>query len=139
MVINRTQARTYHFRFCAVRNRRESLYFLFACLLLTLFGWRNLDKPYPGDQSLFILLFGHLIALALLAQLMVILKCFRERLVLGLIMSASAISLVRGLLPSIAAPSTRLIRETSFLLWALASLVSLTMFLSARKYKGTSG
>jgi hypothetical protein len=136
--MNENQSGSYHSRFCAVRNKRESIYFLVACLLLTLYGWRNLGKAYPIGQSLFILLLGHLTALALLTQLMVVLKCFRERLVLGLIMATSAIGLIRGLLPSLTAAATPLVRESCFFLWAASSLVSLTMLLSAYNSKGAN-
>jgi hypothetical protein len=127
----------YHFSFCALRNTREALYFvLFSTLMVFLTG-RDLGNPLGTRQSLFMLVFGHLIVLVFLVRLFALLGCFRERLVLALAMAWLVIGLISGLPSKYLPASALLIRGASFLLWVVALAVSVSMLASARRKRNT--
>ncbi len=125
----------YHGRFCALRHRTQALYFLLPCLALAVVSWRSLDRPF-ATQGLFTLVFGHVTALMFLTYLMLLLKCFRERLVISLAMIQSLVGLLRGLFPGFTALSTSFTGWVCFLLWVLACVVSLSMLLSTLRSDG---
>lgn len=131
MAINPNRSIAYHSRFCALRNKREALCFLLVCCTLAFLCWRDLHKGLPEGQGRLTLLLGHLTGLLLLAQLMLLFRCFRERAVLALAMIWFAVGLVQGLLPAVIEPAVAAVREASFLLWVVAAAISASMLASA--------
>ncbi len=126
---------TYHSRFCPLRNKKAALYFVAVSVALTVLTWRDLGKPFSNGQGLYILLLGHLTALALLGKLFVLLKCLRERLTLALGIVSVVAGLVTGLVAGHASLPTGLIRGGSFLLWVVASGISISMLFSSLRGK----
>ncbi len=123
----------YHSRFCALRNKKEALGFVLVSMLIAFLSWRDLGKPLINTQGLFTVLLGHLTALAVLLQLFLLLRCFRERLVLGLGMTSLTIGLGEDLLPGVLEPATTALRALALLIWVVALGVSVSMFASALK------
>jgi hypothetical protein len=120
-----------HSRSCAARNWTTSLLFLLFCGFEALLCWRELAQPLPDYRASIVLLLGYDFVVFLLADLMLSFRCLRERIVLtlGLVSFVKAVAV--GVAPWLFASNARAVREFSFILWAAASLVSLSLLKSA--------
>jgi hypothetical protein len=137
MVLDSGRSRTYHSRYCALRNAGEAVGFVLVSATIAFLCWRDLGKALARPQGRFVVLTGHLIALGLLAQLFVFLRCFRERVLLGLGMGWLALGFVEDLLPRLLEPVAPALRTLSLLIWVLAVGVSLSVFVSALRNGAT--
>jgi hypothetical protein len=88
-----------------------------------------LGKPFPEYSLYSALLDAALIAWC--ATLLVIFTCLRERLVLGLFTIRIVIGLISRFVPSLINPVAGPVRYAFLVLWILASLVTLSMFIDA--------
>jgi len=122
---------TPHWRYCAARNKRVSLFFVLFSGLQALLWWRALNKPLPSGRESIVFYIALITSLVFLAELMVSFKCFRERCAIALAMSTFAIELARRLLPNLVAPFAGIIPAISLLLWMVVLLVSLSLLRSA--------
>ena len=120
-----------HARFCAVRNWKASLVFLLFSTFEGVLCWRELTAPLPAQRASTVTLLGYSFVVLLLVDVMLSLRCFRERIVLSLGILGFLKAILVGVAPGLIALDARTVREFSFLLWATASLISLSMFLSA--------
>jgi hypothetical protein len=83
-----------------------------------------------------ITLLGHGIAIAVLAQLLAVFKCLRERIVLTLGIIRLAVGLIGGVEPDWIRPVAVTVKQGSFALWILAGIISLSMLISAAQVRG---
>ncbi len=119
-----------HATLCANRNSRIALIFVALSGMGVALSWRSLHNQDPVKIDMVFLL-GHLIAIAVLIQLFVTLKCIRERLALGLATAKLSLGLFSGLVPSVVSPTSRLVKVGSLLLWVLAAILSISMLASS--------
>lgn len=121
-----------HSRYCANRNVWVAFAFVAFCLMEAILSWRSLGKEQSA-QPVGIILLGHGVAIAVLAQLLAVFKCLRERIVLSLGIVRLAAGLFRGLAPGWVSPVAVTVRQGSLALWVLAGIISLTMLVSAAR------
>lgn len=121
-----------HSRYCANRNIGVAFAFLAFCCMEAILSWRALGKEYPAQHGVMILL-GQAVAIAVLAQLLTVFRCLRERIVLSLSIVRLATGLVAGLAPGWVSPAAVSIRLGSLALWCLAGIISLSMLISASR------
>jgi hypothetical protein len=89
-------------------------------------SWRGLDKPISRPDV--IELPFYILGVVVYAPLFwMILRCFTERLVIGIAMVDRAISVVSWFVPSLFNPVTVFVSRASFALWIVAFLLSLKM------------
>src|SRR6185437_10771275 len=121
-----------HSRYCANRNLWVAFAFVAFCLMEAILSWRSLGKEQSA-QPVGIILLGHGVAIAVLAQLLVVFKCLRERIVLSLGIVRLAEGLFGGLAPGWVSPVAVTLRPANLALWVLAGIISLTMLVSAAR------
>ncbi|HEU0046247.1 MAG TPA: hypothetical protein VFQ43_01425 [Nitrososphaera sp.] len=121
----------FHALYCPIKNTKSAL-FLVACFSwVTFVGWKGLHKA-PEHPSFIELLF-FIFAAAIYAKGLMIFKCFRERLVLGIVIASLVTDEVSGFFPAIVGPYAHLVKSVKLVLWVLCLLVSLTMFVQSAR------
>jgi hypothetical protein len=122
---------TYHARFCALENWKVSLiFFLFSALQVVL-RWRAVGGSPRGQEQTVIFYVGVVAVIAALGDLVVALKCFRERVVLALTIVSLVFILVKASCPDVVAPVATASERAMLILWMIACAVSLSMLVSA--------
>lgn len=122
----------FHARNCAIANSRTSIIFVAFCALEVFLSWRVLGKTFPAYNLVGV--FRDIVMIMVCAKLLLIFRCFRERLVVGIVMLRYVISLVSGFMPTVFNRAAGPIRSVDLALWVLALIVSLSMLIhSARK------
>jgi hypothetical protein len=124
-------SRRAHERFCANDNRAVSLGAFVFCALLVIISIRSLNRPYSWSYGLAVLLIGHLGAAFFVAELMIIFKCARERLVLGLILTTIIVGFLFELHLSYAAGYFSFARAFTLFLWIMAAVGSMASVFSS--------
>ena len=118
-----------HALYCPVKNSRSAL-FLVACFSMMVFvGWKGLHKA-PEHKSIVELLF-YIVVAAALARLLVAFTCWRERLVITVVIVSLLIGVVTGFVPSIFRQHTEVLRSGKLALSLLGLLVSLTVLVQS--------
>ena len=130
------QSSTYHSRFCALRHWKVALTFFLFCVLQVILRWRELGKPPQGEQQSVIFYVAVVAIIATLGQLVIALKCFRERVVLILAIVSGTFILVKALWPAQIAAVAVTSERALLTLWIVASAVSLSMLVSALRGRG---
>jgi hypothetical protein len=120
-----------HTRFCAAKNWRTALGLLLFSAVEAFICWTELAKPLADHRSSVVVLLGYGCAVFILIQIALPLRCYRERVVLALAIVSFLKAILVGLGPGLVAPGAHFARELSFLLWAAASLTSLSLLYSA--------
>ena len=121
----------FHALYCPVKNAKSAL-FLVAYFSLQAFGnWKGLHEA-PEHLDLVSLSFI-IIVVAMLAKSLVNFTCFRERLVLGLIIVSFVTGEVYGFFPGIVGPYAYLVKFGDLALSLLGLLVSLTMLVQSAR------
>ena len=122
----------FHARYCAVKNIRTALFFVAFFTLEVFVSWRGLDGPFR-HPSLIELPFI-IVTVAIGLRLLLMFRCFIERLVLGLSLINIVTGVVSAYVPAIGmGPFADLIRSGKLSLWVFVLIVSLGMLvLSAR-------
>jgi hypothetical protein len=131
--MTRTQSNEeYHQQYCIVKNARSALV-LVLCLALVVFAsWRALRTPMQEVRVIELPLY--VLVAAIFVKCLVIFRCFRERLIVGLAMVSLAIGGASGLFPVRVGPFADLIKYGKFGLWTVALLISLSALVdSARR------
>ena len=114
-----------HALYCPVNNSRSAL-FLVACFSLMVFvGWKGLHKA-PEHKSIVEILF-YIVVAAGLARLLVAFTCWRERLVITVVIVSLLIGVVTGFVPSVFRQHAEALRSGKLASSLLGLLVSLTM------------
>jgi hypothetical protein len=120
-----------HALYCPVKNAKSAL-FLVVCFSVVVFvSWKGLHKP-PEHPDFVLLLFAILVV-AMLAKWLVTFTCFRERLVLGLVIVTMVAGQVESFVPSIVSQHVETVKSGHLALSLLGLLVSLTMFVQAAR------
>ncbi len=119
----------YHRQYCTMSNTRVALTLTLSLVLVVFVSWIDVSKPVQRI-SLFNLVL--LISVEImLARGLAIFRCFRERLILGVIMTTLAISVVSELLHFRNESNAELINYSEFGLWVLALLLSLSALVNS--------
>jgi hypothetical protein len=117
-----------HSRFCASRNVKVALLYVAFCGVCVFLSWRPSHALPVPDRGL---PFGLLVAIVILAQVAFAVKCVRERVAVGAMMVSLASALVAEVAPGVVSPVAGLLRITDYLLWGLATVISVSMFVSS--------
>lgn len=121
----------FHALYCPVKNTKSAL-FLVACFSVTAFvGWKGLYKP-PENPSYLELVFA-IIVVGLLTTWLAHFTCFRERLVLSVIIVSLVTEQVESFEPSLFSQHTQTIRFGSIALSLLGLIVSVTMLVQSAR------
>jgi hypothetical protein len=124
----------YHQRYCALRNRKASLIFFAYCLFEVLIRWHSLGRGQEIEPRSVIFYIAVVAVIAALGDLVVALKCFRERLVLAIAIVSFVFVLLKGVLHSLITAVGGTVGRVFLIVWIIAMLVSLSMVVSA--YRG---
>jgi hypothetical protein len=90
---------------CVTRNKRKALLaLLFSCVLLTA-CLRDLHKPFNGEREPVWVILGITCVIGLMTYLIARIRCWHERLWLGLAATGGLVVLVKGLFPVVVAPA----------------------------------
>lgn len=128
-----------HERFwCGFTHIRIAWVFVVFCGWSVFLNWRGLDKPFSRPDAIE-LPFYVLIVVVYAPILWMVLRCFTERLVIGIAAVHMAIAVFSWFVPSLFAPSlfnpvTVSIRRTFLVLWIVAFLLSLNMPVQAVRH-----
>jgi hypothetical protein len=114
----------YHRRYCALTNTRAALVLVLCLAVIAFVSWIGLRKPV--QQVSVIELPLYIIVEILLVKCLIIFRCFRERLIVGLAMVSLAIGSSSGFIPARIGPLPELIKYGKFGLWTFALLISLS-------------
>ncbi|MGB7281029.1 MAG: hypothetical protein WBE13_02110 [Candidatus Acidiferrum sp.] len=121
----------FHELYCPVKNAKSALLLVAYFSLAAFDNWKGLHKP-PDRPDLVTLAFL-IIVVALLAKSLLYFTCFRERLVLGLVIVCLVTGGVYGFFPAILGPSAHLMELGKLALSLLGLLVSLTMLIQSAR------
>lgn len=80
-------------------------------------------------------MFGLVSAVWILVYLFVAMKCIRERVVLGCVIASLIIRFVSEAAPGAVNADAGLLESTRHMLWGLATVVSITMLVSAIRFR----
>jgi hypothetical protein len=128
-----------HERFwCGFTHIRVAWVFVVCCGWSVFLSWRELDKPF-SRPNVIEFPFYVLIAGVYAPILWMRLRCFAERLVIGIVAVRMAIAIFSWFVPRLFAPSlfnpaTVLLRRTFLILWIVAFLLSLAMPIQAVRH-----
>ena len=120
-----------HALHCPIKNVKSALFVVGSFCVITFASWNGLHKPLAHDSlaQLIIVIF----VLAMLAQLFVEFTCFRERLVLGIIIISLLTMEVQGFAPSVFSKHVELVKSVKFASVLIGLFVSLTMLIQAAR------
>lgn len=114
-----------HTRYCPIRNSIGALFFV-ACLSILAFGSWNGLRQTPDHHKLFVPLFL-ILTFTLLARPLAAFTCFRERLVIGLVVFVLVADEVVRFMPTVSRQYVQLAKRTELTLLLLGLVVTLTM------------
>src|SRR5579863_1440085 len=121
----------YHRRYCALTNTRAALVLVLCLAVVVFVGWNGLGKPL--QQVSVIELPLYIFVEALFVICLVIFRCFRERLIMGLAMVSLVIGGASGFVPVRVGPFADLIKYGEFGLWTFALLISLSALITSAR------
>jgi hypothetical protein len=119
-----------HARYCAIKRTRIALCFVAVCLLMLYLNWRDLGKPYSRASTYD--LFWEVVSIAACYELLMVFRCLRERIVVGLLMLIAIRVVVSRFVPALQNEFASPLRYIFLMLWTLALLTSLSMVVSPR-------
>ena len=120
-----------HWRNCIVRNRLTAYSALVYSTALLWGSIRELHRPFPAVHLSFREHWASGYGTILLVYLFWRVRCARERLWLGIALLYDAIFAARVLIPTLVAPAMGIIKILVLLLWAVATIVSISFAVSA--------
>jgi hypothetical protein len=121
-----------HALYCPVKNAKSALFLVAFFCLTSFLSWKGLNKPlehYSLGQLLVVAIF----AVAVVATWLVEFTCFRERLVLGIVIINLLTMEVQGFVPSVFSKHVEMVKSAKLALGFLGLLVSLTMLIDAAR------
>ena len=122
-------AQEIHARYCPVKNAKSALFLVAYFSLAAFENWKGLHQA-PEHLDLVRLSFV-VIVLAMLAKPLVNFTCFRDRLVIVLVIGSFVAGEVYGFFPAIVGPYANVVRLGKLALSLLGLLVSLTMLVQS--------
>jgi hypothetical protein len=120
-----------HALYCPIKNAKSALFVVASFSVISLASWNGLDKPpahYRLDELLVVIF-----VVAVVAQLLVGFTCFRERLLLGIIIINLLTMEVQGFVPSVFSKHVELLKSAKFASVLIGLFVSLTMLIQAAR------
>lgn len=126
-----------HGLYCPIRNAKGALFLVASFSLVAFVGWKGLHKPFEHPDVLELLFV--VIIVAMLAKWLAAFTCFRNRLVIGIVIVNLVIVTgeVTRFLPSIFGQYAEIVKSGKLGLWLLGLLVSASMLVqSFRTAKG---
>lgn len=127
--------RAAHSRYCAARNKKTATVFLCISALEVAWHWGAISRALPRPPASMYVFVGLIAALVLMFDLMLSLRCFRERLVLGLGAASFLIALIEQMSPDLAASVLARAGQLILLLWVVAAFTSASLLLSATGWR----
>jgi len=128
-MIQRQSNKEVHSRYCANKSLRVALCFVAVCLLMLYLNWRDLGQLYSQPSAYD--LFWDVVSIAAGYQLLMVFRCLRERVVVGL----GVLILIRVVLsrfvPALLNEFAGTLRHAFLVLWVFALLTSLSMAISS--------
>jgi len=121
--------REIHARYCPLTNTKSALFLVVSFSVMAFVGWKGLHKGSEAP-SVVVLLFA-IVVVAMLAKSLASFTCFRERLVIGLVIVSLAIGEVKAFAPSVFGRHVEIAKYGKLALLLLGLLVSLTMFVQS--------
>ena len=135
-----TKARTSggHHEYCLARRVGLSAAVFAFCAVELALSWKSRRIGYPWPSGTITLVLGHGITIAILVELTLVLKCFRERALLLMGLLRTLIGLLAGLMPGPYEPLMNIIKTGSHVLWTLCAAIAFSLVVSsiqhARRY-----
>lgn len=123
-----------HTQYCANANSRSAGIFSIFCVLEAFLAWRSLNSALPAYSLN--TLFVDVILIAVSVRLIMIFRCLSERFVICLLALRGILGLVGVALPKLGASGSYASRHILFILWVLAFIISLRMFIRASRLRG---
>lgn len=120
-----------HRRYCPVKNTTVALLLVGFFLLLVCVAWRGLHNPAQHWGLVELPFF--VLVMAICAYCLRAFKCFRERLVLGLVMACIVGGAIAGFSPSITFRSVESIRLSKLILEVICLIVSFSLLVSSMR------
>ena len=118
-----------HALYCPVKNAKSAVFLVVCFSIVAFVSWKGLHRP-PEHPDFVLLLFAILVV-AMLAKWLVTFTCFRERLVLGLVIVTMVAGQVERFVPSIVSQHVETVKSGHLALSLLGLLVSLTMLVQS--------
>ncbi len=118
-----------HAQSCAVKNAKSALFLVVSFSVMVLVGWKGLHKA-TEQQSIIDLLF-YVVVAAGLARLLVVFTCFRERLVISVVIVSLLTGAVTGFALFVFSQHVEMVKFGKLALSLLGLLVSLTMLVQS--------
>jgi hypothetical protein len=119
-----------HAQSCAVKNSKSALFLVVSFSVMVFVGWKGLHKA--PEQSIVDLLF-YIVVAAGLASLLVVFTCWRERLVISVVIVSLLTGAVTGFMPSVFSQHVETIKLGKLVLLLLGLLVSLTLLVQSAR------
>jgi hypothetical protein len=118
-----------HAAYCPVRNPKSALFVVAAFALMTFGNWHGLHDPIerPGLAKLLLVI----VLLGLLAKWLAAFTCFRERLLIGVVIISLAASQFTPFAPAIFGDQTQMIRSGKLVLSLIGLLIGLTILVQS--------
>jgi hypothetical protein len=129
-MLRKLSDKDFHARYCPVRNARVGLFLVVYFSVVAFVGWKGLHKApeQPGYLEFLLAIF----LVAMFWKWLVAFTCFRERLVLILVIVSLVTGEVTRLVPSVFSKHAELIKSGKLVLSLLGLLVSLTMLIQSK-------
>ena len=121
----------YHGQYCIITNPRTALVLVLSLALVVCVSWNGLRKPIQHIRVLELLLY--VLVAAIFVKCLVIFRCFRERLIVGLALTSLAIGGASGLVPVGGGAFADLIKYGKCGLWTFALLISISALISSAR------
>jgi hypothetical protein len=118
-----------HALYCPVKNTKSALFLVVSFSVVAFVGWKGLHKPLESPS--FVELFFAILLVSMLAKVLVAFTCFRERLVLGLVIVSLVTGEVARFGPSVFGKHRELIKSGKLALSLLGLLVSFSMLVQS--------
>jgi hypothetical protein len=121
----------YHGRYCIITNPRAALELVLSLAVVVFVSWNGLRKPILPISVIELVLY--VLVAAIFVKCLVIFRCVRERLILGLALTSLAIGGASGLVPVGIGAFADLIKYGKFGLWTFALLISISALISSAR------
>ena len=120
-----------HARYCPIKNVKSALFVVVSFTVILFAGWNGSHKP-PGQYSLAQLLIV-IFVLAMVTHWLVVFTCFRERLLLVIVIINLLTMEIQGFVPSVFSKYVEMVKSAKFASVLIGLSVSLTMLIQAAR------
>jgi uncharacterized membrane protein YidH (DUF202 family) len=121
----------FHALYCPVKNTKSALFLVAFFCMAAFVNWKGLHKA--PEQLDFVLLLFAMVVVVMLAKWLVAFTCFRERLVLSLVIVSLVAGQVERFVPAIVGQHFETVKSGHLALSLLGLIASLTMLVHAAR------